>query len=157
MPEIVPNLWFDSNAPEAAQYYVSVFPNSKITSTTYYVEDSHGQPGSVMTVGFNLDELEFTAINGGSYYKINPAVSFLVLCQTQEEIDYYWEKLSGDPNDEQCGWVKDKFGVSWQIVPKVLQSMIENVPKEKASAVMNAVLKMKKIIIADLEKAFREA
>lgn len=149
MPKIFPFLWFDNKAEEAANFYVSVFKNSKILSkTTYQTETPSNLPiGSVMTVSFVLDGQEFMALNGGPLFKFNESISFVVVCKDQQEIDYYWKKLSAVPESEQCGWLKDKFGLSWQIVP---ENMGELVKTEKAVQVM---LEMKKIIIKDLESA----
>ena len=147
MQKILPFLWFDTQAEDAANFYVSVFENSKILSkTTYQTETPSNLPvGSVMTISFVLDGQEITALNGGPIFKFNEAISFVVTCKNQEEIDYYWEKLSAVPKSEQCGWLKDRFGLSWQIVPENLGELIKT---EKAT---QAMLKMKKIVIKDLE------
>jgi len=147
MQKILPFLWFDTQAEDAANFYVSVFKNSKILSkTTYQTETPSNLPvGSVMTISFVLDGQEITALNGGPIFKFNEAISFVVTCKNQEEIDYYWEKLSAVPKSEQCGWLKDRFGLSWQIVPENLGELIKT---EKAT---QAMLKMKKIVIKDLE------
>ncbi|HEU5005165.1 MAG TPA: VOC family protein [Candidatus Saccharimonadales bacterium] len=149
MPKITPSLWFDDQAEEAAEFYTSVFKNSKILKTTKYTNDSpsHKPIGSVLTVYFQLDGQDFAAINGGPEFKFNESISFMVPCENQEEIDYYWEKLSAVPESEICGWCKDKFGVSWQIVPKNIAEFSEN-PKAMA-----AILKMKKLDINELEQA----
>ncbi len=149
MQKISPFLWFDKNAEEAAEFYVSVFKNSKILSKTHYEMETPSKlpVGSVMTVNFLLDGQEFTAINGGPFFKFNEAISFVVKCKDQEEIDYYWEKLSAVPESEQCGWLKDKFGLSWQIVPENVGELVNSKPA------MEALLKMKKIVIEDLKKA----
>ncbi|MCL5113622.1 MAG: VOC family protein [Patescibacteria group bacterium] len=151
MQKISTFLWFDTKAEEAAEFYTSIFKNSKITSKTLYQADtpSHLPVGSVMTVSFELEGQEFTALNGGLVFKFNESISFVVKCKTQEEIDYYWEKLGegGDENAKQCGWLKDKFGVSWQIIPENIGDLVND---EKSTEVM---LKMKKIIIKDLENA----
>lgn len=149
MRQITPCLWFDSQAEEAAKYYVSVFPNSKIVEVVKYnAETPSNKPvGSVLLVNFEINGQPFTAMNGGPFFKINEAISFQVFCKDQKEIDSYWEKLSANPANEQCGWCKDKFGVSWQIVPENIQELVNN---EKA---MKAMLEMKKITIAELEKA----
>lgn len=146
MPKITPFLWFDKEAEEAAKYYTSVFPNSKILTTTHYEAEnpSNMAKGSVMTVNFILNGQEFTALNGGPAFKFNEAVSFVVNCRDQKEIDYYWEKLSANPQNEQCGWCKDKFGLSWQIVPENLGELIKN------ESAMKAMLAMKKIVIDNL-------
>jgi predicted 3-demethylubiquinone-9 3-methyltransferase (glyoxalase superfamily) len=157
--KIVPCLWFDHEADEAAKFYVSVFPDSRITRTTYYGDEGkevHGrEPGSVMTVTFQVMGCFVTALNGGPTFKFNEAVSLQVMCDTQEEIDRYWSKLSagGDESAQQCGWLKDKFGLSWQIVPAELPELIGDKDPEKAGRTMNAMLKMKKLDIAVLEQA----
>lgn len=168
MQKISPFLWFDTQAEDAAKFYVSIFSakggsasgrkNSKITNVTRYGKegfDVHHMPeGTAMTVNFELDGQEFTALNGGPLFKFTEAVSFSVSCDSQEEVDMYWEKLIADGGEEsQCGWLKDKFGLSWQIVPKRLGELMGDKDAEKAGRVMNAMLQMKKIIIADLEKA----
>jgi predicted 3-demethylubiquinone-9 3-methyltransferase (glyoxalase superfamily) len=157
--KITPCLWFDGRAEEAAQFYTSIFQNSKILKTSHFGEagqEIHGQkPGSVMTVVFELDGLSFTALNGGPMFKFTEAISFQVDCATQQEVDYYWEKLSagGDPASQQCGWLKDKFGVSWQVVPRVLPDLIGGPDAAKAQRAFAAMLKMKKLDIAELQKA----
>ena len=157
MQKITPNLWFDSQAEEAAKFYTSVFKNSKIINTSRYGDEGQevtGQkPGTVMTVEFELDGQRFVALNGGPLFTFSEAISFIVDCETQEEVDMYWEKLSAVPEAEQCGWIKDKFGVSWQIIPRQLNELLGDPDPEKAGRVMNAMLKMKKIDIAELEKA----
>jgi predicted 3-demethylubiquinone-9 3-methyltransferase (glyoxalase superfamily) len=157
---IVPCLWFDDQAEEAAQFYTSIFRNSRIVKVARYGEaghEIHERPaGSVMTVEFELDGQTFTALNGGPYFKFNEAVSLQVLCDTQEEVDSYWEKLSegGDENAQQCGWLKDKYGLSWQVVPTVMSEMFEDHTSEKFQRVMEAMLKMKKMDIAGLKRAY---
>ncbi len=151
MQKITANLWFDGNAQEAVDYYVSVFPNSKITSTEYYpktaeeglAEFQKDLAGDVLTIEFELDGEEFVAINAGSEFKFNEAVSFSIACKDQEEIDYYWEKLSTVPESEQCGWCKDQFGLSWQVVPENSYELLK-----KPGAFAN-MMQMKKIVIAD--------
>jgi predicted 3-demethylubiquinone-9 3-methyltransferase (glyoxalase superfamily) len=156
---IVPCLWFDNQAEEAARYYVSIFKNAKIGKITRYSAagfDVHQRPaGSVMTVAFELDGQPFTALNGGPHFKFNEAVSFQVECKNQEEIDYYWAKLTegGDPNAQQCGWLKDKFGLSWQIVPANMDEFFEDEDSEGAQRAMEAMLPMKKIDIEELRRA----
>lgn len=156
---ITPCLWFDEQAEEAARFYTGIFKNSKIGTISRYGEaghEFHGKaPGTVMTVAFELDGQPFTALNGGPTFRFNEAISFQVNCQTQEEVDYYWERLSagGDPNAQQCGWLKDKFGVSWQIVPTVVTDMMAGTDREKAERVMSALLQMKKLDIAALQRA----
>ncbi|PZV15083.1 MAG: hypothetical protein DCF20_11735 [Pseudanabaena sp.] len=158
--KITPCMWFDGQAEEAAKFYTSIFHNSKIGTTSHYGEagqEVHGNPaGSVLTVAFELDGQTFTALNGGPMYKFNEAISFQVKCETQEEVDHYWEKLSedGDEKAQQCGWLKDKFGASWQIIPLVLIEMMIDPDHEKSQRVFAAMLQMKKIDIAELERAY---
>ena len=160
MKKITPCLWFDDNAEEAVNFYVSVFKNSRIGKMARYGEaghEIHGRPaGSVMTIEFGLDGQRFTALNGGPVFKFNEAVSFQVYCESQEEIDYYWERLSegGDEKAQQCGWLKDKFGVSWQIVPTVLGDLMQDGGAGRSERVMNALLAMKKLDIAALQRAY---
>ena len=155
MAKITPNLWFDTQAEEAAKYYTSVFKNSKIGNVSRYGKEGfevHKMPeGTAMTVEFELDGMQFLALNGGPVFKFNEAVSFVVNCEDQDEVDYYWEKLSAVPESEQCGWCKDKFGLSWQIIPKQLGELMSSPDKQKAGRAMQTMLKMKKIVIADLE------
>ena len=156
---IAPCLWFDSQAEEAANFYVSVFKNSKITSVARYPkagQETHKQrPGSVMTVAFELDGQPFTALNAGPVFKFNEAVSFQVMCGNQEEVDHYWDKLSkgGDPKAQQCGWLKDKYGLSWQVVPTILPELFKDRESPTAARAMEAMLRMKKIDIRELERA----
>ena len=160
MQKIVPCLWFDSQAEEAVNFYASIFKNSKIGSVARYGEagaQASGRPkGTVMTIIFQLDGQEFMALNGGPVFKFNEAISFVVHCGTQKEVDYYWEKLSegGDEKAQQCGWLKDKYGVSWQIVPSVLGKMMQDKDTGKAERVMKAMLQMKKIDIKTLKQAY---
>lgn len=159
---ITPCLWFDNQAEQAASFYITVFENSQITKIARYGEagqEVHGQkPGTVLTVAFELDGHTFTALNGGPIFKFNEAISFQVNCDTQEEVDHYWEKLSagGDPKAQQCGWLKDKYGASWQIVPRVLPELLTDPNHEKSDRAMQAMLKMKKLDIAALKRAFNE-
>ena len=159
MQKISANLWFDKQAAEAAKFYTLIFRNSKIGRTTQYGKEGfeiHGMPeGTVMTIEFELEGQQFVGLNGGPHFKFNEAVSFIVNCKDQQEIDYYWEKLKegGDERSQQCGWLKDKFGLSWQIVPEALADMVANGTAEQAGRVMNALLQMKKLDIAALEKA----
>jgi predicted 3-demethylubiquinone-9 3-methyltransferase (glyoxalase superfamily) len=158
--KITPCLWFDEQAEEAAKFYTSIFKNSRIVSMTRYGEaghEVHGRPaGTVMTVAFELDGHAFTALNGGPLFKFNEAISFQVSCETQEELDYYWDKLSagGDKQAQQCGWLKDKYGVSWQVFPTVLLEMINDADAEKSQRVMKAMLQMKKMDIETLKRAY---
>lgn len=152
MQKIVPHLWYDKEAKEAAEYYVSVFPDSKMGK----VMTLHDTPsGDADMVRFTLMGQEFMAISAGPYFKFNEAVSFVVRCDTQEEIDYYWSKLSAVPEAEQCGWCKDKFGLSWQIVPAAMDAMMDENDPEKTKRVTQAFLKMKKFDLAELERAAR--
>lgn len=161
LPRITPCLWFDHQAEEAAFFYTTVFPNSRIVSLTRYGDagrEVHGQEaGTVMTVAFELDGQAFLALNGGPLFQFNEAISFQVSCDTQEEVDHYWQRLSegGDERAQQCGWLKDRYGVSWQIVPKVLPRMLSDPDGEKVRRVMEALLQMKKLDIAGLEQAYR--
>jgi predicted 3-demethylubiquinone-9 3-methyltransferase (glyoxalase superfamily) len=156
---IRPCLWFDDQAEEAANFYVSTFKNSKITQIARYSEagfEIHGRPaGSVMTVAFELDGHKFLALNGGPHFKFNEAISLEVECETQEEIDYFWEKLSqgGDPRAQVCGWLKDKYGLSWQVVPSGMEEVFADHTSPQAKRTMTALLKMKKLNIAELRRA----
>ena len=158
--KIVPCLWYDSEAEEAAKLYVSVFNNSRILSVSRYGKegfDIHGRPaGSVMTAEFELEGRKFVALNGGPHFKFSEAISFQVSCETQEETDHYWTKLGagGDPSAQQCGWLKDRYGVSWQIVPTALVEMLGDPDAGKSQRVMTAMLRMKKIDIAELRRAY---
>jgi predicted 3-demethylubiquinone-9 3-methyltransferase (glyoxalase superfamily) len=158
--KITPCLWFDDQAEEAAAFYTGVFKNSKIVTVSRYGEagkEIHGKPaGSVMTVAFELEGQTFTALNGGPIFKFNEAISFQVDCETQAEVDHYWTKLSegGDPSAQQCGWLKDRYGVSWQIVPRALVEMLMDPDAGKSQRVMTAMLRMKKIDIGELKLAY---
>lgn len=160
---ITPNLWFDRQAEEAAKFYTSVFKNSKIGRISRYSKEGyevHKMPeGTVMTVEFELQGQKFVALNGGPVFKFNEAVSFIVDCENQDEVDYYWEKLSqgGDTSAQVCGWLKDKYGLSWQVVPTILTDLLLDKDRKKADRVMRAMLQMKKIDIKTLERAAREA
>ena len=157
---IVPCLWFDHQAEEAAKFYVSVFKNSKITTVSRYTaagQEIHGRPpGSVMVVAFELDGQTFTALNGGPDFRFNEAISLQVYCDTQQEIDYYSEKLSkgGDPKAQQCGWLKDTYGLSWQVVPNDMDDYFKNESSPGAKRAMEAMLQMKKIDIAEMRRAY---
>jgi predicted 3-demethylubiquinone-9 3-methyltransferase (glyoxalase superfamily) len=157
MQKIVPFLWFDTQAEEAARYYVSVFKNSKITGISHYTEGSPRPSGSVLTVSFELDGQEFTALNGGPEFKFNPAISFYVHCYTQAEVDDLWNKLTDGGEESMCGWLVDKFGVSWQIVPDQLITMLQDENPQKAARVMQAMLQMRKIEIDKLVAAYEQA
>jgi predicted 3-demethylubiquinone-9 3-methyltransferase (glyoxalase superfamily) len=159
MQKITPFLWFDHQAEEAAKFYTSVFENSKVGKILRYDEAAAtaagGPVGSVLTIEFEIGGQKFTALNGGPEFKFNEAISFVVNCDTQEEVDYFWEKLSADGGQEsQCGWLKDKFGVSWQIVPTVLIEMLQDKDSEKSERVMKAMLQMQKIDIKKLNAAY---
>jgi len=158
--KIVTNFWFDHQAEEAAHYYAGIFKNSKIGLISYYGSEGHEihhmEEGTVMTVEFELEGQQFVALNGGPVFKFNEAISLVIYCDTQAEIDYYWDKLKagGDPQAQQCGWLKDKFGVSWQVVPAMQAKWFASKDKEKTSRLMKAMLQMKKMDIAKLEAAF---
>jgi predicted 3-demethylubiquinone-9 3-methyltransferase (glyoxalase superfamily) len=158
--QIAPCLWFDDQGEEAARFYTAIFPNSKIVAVTRYSEAGQEfhrkKPGSAMTVEFVLNGQTFTALNGGPMFKFNEAISFQVFCDTQAEIDHYWEKLSdgGDPKAQQCGWLKDRFGVSWQIVPGGMVEMLRDWRSKGAERAMTALLRMKKIDINELKRAY---
>ena len=160
MKEITPCLWFDSEAEDAARFYTGIFPNSKITSISHYGEagrEVHGQPaGKVLTVAFELDGRPFTALNGGPQFKFNEAVSFQIPCRNQEEIDYYWDKLTagGDARAQQCGWLKDRYGLSWQVFPAALMDMLQDRDRKKADRAMQAMMEMKKMDLKALERAY---
>jgi predicted 3-demethylubiquinone-9 3-methyltransferase (glyoxalase superfamily) len=156
MPSITPSLWFDSNLEEAAEYYTSVFPNSHIEGYTRYSEAGPGEPGSVLFGTFVLDGTRFMGINGGSAFKFDEAVSFAVNCKDQDEVDYYWDRLVDGGEESQCGWLKDRFGLSWQIVPDRLLELVADPDVARATAATQAMHTMSKIIIADLEKAVAE-
>ncbi len=151
---ISPCLWFDDQAEEAANFYVSIFKNSKITAVSRYGEAGPGPKGSVMVVGFELDGQSFTALNGGPMFKFTEAISMIVHCETQAEVDYYWEKLSAGGQPGRCAWLKDKFGVSWQIVPTALIELMADKDAAKSARVMKAMLQMTKIDIAGLQPAY---
>jgi len=154
MQTITPFLWFDNQAEEAMNLYLSVFKNSKPLSIARYGAGGPGPTGSVMTASFELDGQQFVALNGGPIFKFTEAVSFVINCETQEEVDMYWDKLTADGGQESmCGWLKDKFGLSWQVVPGILSKLLSDKDAAKAQRVMGAMMKMKKIIIADLQKA----
>ena len=158
MEKISPCLWFDRQAEEAARFYVSIFPNSRVEAVTRYGKEGfeiHGQPeGLVMTVAFRLAGHAFTALNGGPHFTFNEAISLQVACETQEEVDHFWSKLSEGGEEGPCGWLKDRFGLSWQIVPSVLPAMLRDRDAEKTQRVTKAFLQMKKLDIAALERAY---
>ena len=146
-------LWFNNNAEEAVNFYVSVFKNSSIRRTVHYAESGPGPKGSVMIIDFVLDGQEFTALNGGPEFKFTEAISLVVHCKTQEEVDYYWDKLGADGQIIECGWLKDKFGLAWQIVPDVLLESLQDNDPQKKDRVMKAMMKMKKLDVAEIEQA----
>src|SRR5437764_10305231 len=152
--KITPFLWFDTNAEEAMHFYTSIFKNSEIVSVSRYGEGSPGQAGTVMTATFILDGQPFMALNGGPHFKFTEAISFFVNCETQEEVDELWEKLTDGGEEGQCGWLKDKYGVSWQINPTILGVMLRDKDRKRAGRVMEAMLRMKKIEIRALKKAY---
>ena len=156
--KITPFLWFEAQAEEAADFYVSIFENSRIVSVTRYNEASARaagrRAGSVMTVAFALDGQEFTALNGGPIFKFSEATSFVVHCQSQKEVDHFWERLADGGQEVQCGWLKDRFGVSWQVVPDAMIEMLQDQDAEKSERVMSAMLQMKKIDVDGLKKAY---
>ncbi len=154
MQKITPFLWFDNNLEEAIDFYTSVFKNSKIIDVARYEVDSPGQTGKVMTATFQLEGQEFMGLNGGPEFKFTEATSFYVNCETQEEVDELWEKLTEGGEESQCGWLKDKFGLSWQIIPTVLGELLGDKDPEKAGRVMNAMLQMQKIDIKTLQDAY---
>ena len=154
MPRITPNLWFDRESQEAAEFYCSVFPNSKITQVSYYGDAGPREAGTVMTVDFVLDGQEYTAIDGGPEFTFNEAVSLLINCADQDEVDYYWEKLTADGGEEgPCGWLKDKYGLSWQVVPVGMVELFADPDKARAQRAMRAMLGMKKLDLAAVTAA----
>ncbi|HEX6377711.1 MAG TPA: VOC family protein [Nitrososphaeraceae archaeon] len=162
MQKISPCLWFDDNAEDAVKFYVSIFKNSQAGNVTRYGKEGYEihkkKEGSVMTIDFEIEGQKFLALNGGPIFKFNEAISFQIYCDTQEEIDYYWEKLTegGDKNAQVCGWLKDKFGVSWQVVPIALVKMLQDKDSKKTERVMKAMLQMHKLDIDALTKAYQE-
>jgi predicted 3-demethylubiquinone-9 3-methyltransferase (glyoxalase superfamily) len=154
MQKLTPFLWFDKEAEEAANFYVSIFKNSKVLSVSRYGDAGPGPKGSVMVASFELEGQKFTALNAGPRFKFTEAISFVVNCETQEEVDYFWEKLTaGGGQESMCGWLKDKYGLSWQIVPTVLFELFQDKDPEKSQRVMQAMLQMKKMDIATLKRA----
>ena len=157
MQKITPFLWFDNQAEEAANFYTSIFKNSKIVNTRHYPEGSPGPAGTVMTVEFQLDGQDFIALNGGPHYKISPAISFFVNCNSQQEVDELWDKLSDGGETQQCGWLQDKYGVSWQIIPTRLGELLHSNDAVKSKRVMEAMLTMVKLDIDALERAYEHS
>lgn len=154
MQKIAPCLWFDGKAEEAMKFYTSIFKNSKVGKISYYGDAGPGEKGSVMAVSFELDGQEFMGLNGGPNFSFTPAISFFVNCETQEEVDHYWDKLLQGGQPQQCGWLTDKFGVCWQIVPNALGEMMSDKDPEKSRRVMQAMLKMIKLDVATLKRAY---
>ena len=156
--QITPCLWYDKNAEDAANFYITVFKNSKITRVVHFgnvgQEEHGGKPGSVLAVDFELDGQKFSGLNGGPNFKFSEAISFQVPCETQEEIDYYWSTLTKGGSESECGWLKDRFGMSWQVFPRRLLDMIADSDRAKADRAMAAMMKMKKIDLATIERAF---
>jgi predicted 3-demethylubiquinone-9 3-methyltransferase (glyoxalase superfamily) len=156
MQKITPFLWFDDKAEEAMNFYVSIFKNSKIGNIARYGEEGPGPKGTVMTATFQLDGQEFVALNGGPQFKFTEAISFVVNCRTQKEVDEFWEKLSEEGEKSRCGWLKDKFGLSWQIVPTVLGEMLQDKDAARSQRVMHAMLQMDKLDIKTLRQAYEQ-
>jgi len=156
-------LWFDNNAEEAVEFYVSIFKNSKIDNVTHYGKEGYDihkkKEGTVMTIDFEIEGQKFMALNGGPIFRFNEAISFQIYCETQDEVDYYWDKLTegGDKNAQVCGWLKDKFGVSWQVVPNVLVKMLQDKDSKKTENVMRVMLQMQKLDINALTKAYQQS
>jgi len=156
-------LWFDNNAEEAVEFYVSIFKNSKIDNVTHYGKEGYDihkkKEGTVMTIDFEIEGQKFLALNGGPIFRFNEAISFQIYCETQDEVDYYWDKLTegGDKNAQVCGWLKDKFGVSWQVVPTVLVKMLQDKDSKKTENVMRVMLQMQKLDINVLTKAYQQS
>jgi predicted 3-demethylubiquinone-9 3-methyltransferase (glyoxalase superfamily) len=153
MPRITPNLWFDTEALEAAEFYVSVFPNSEVTNVTHYNEAGPREAGMILTVDFELDGQRVTAINGGPQFHFDEAISLLIDCKDQEEVDYYWAKLSQGGEEGPCGWVKDRYGLSWQVVPGGMEELLNDPDSERAVRAMTAMLGMTKLDVAALQAA----
>ena len=155
MSKITPFLWFDGKAEEAMNFYVSIFKNSKVVSVTRYGEAGPGPKGTVMSATFQLDGQQFFALNGGPLFTFSPAISFFVNCETQQEVDELWEKLSAGGEKQRCGWLKDKYGLSWQVIPSVLGEMLQDKDADKSRKVMEAMMQMEKIDIETLQRAYR--
>ncbi len=157
MPRITPNLWFDTQGKEAAEFYCSVFPNSKVTEVTYYSEAGPGPAGSVLAVSFELDGQEYTAINGGPDFTFTEAISLLINCKDQEEVDHYWAKLTDGGEEVQCGWLKDRYGLSWQVCPPGMGELLGGSDPERSARAMKAMFGMKKLDLAALQAAADQA
>jgi predicted 3-demethylubiquinone-9 3-methyltransferase (glyoxalase superfamily) len=151
--KIIPNLWFDTEAEEAADFYISVFKNSRVVNVARYTEAGPREAGTVMTVEFELDGQRFVGINGGAQFKFDEAVSFQITCEDQDEVDYYWERLSEDGEEGPCGWLKDRFGLSWQVVPSGMEELFTDPDPQRAERAMKAMLGMRKLDIAALRSA----
>ncbi|HML21630.1 MAG TPA: VOC family protein [Aggregatilinea sp.] len=156
MPSITPHLWFDTQAEEAAKFYVSIFENSRITGVSHYTEAGPMPAGTVLTVTFELDGQRFVALNGGPEFKFNPSISLMVHCDSQNEIDRFWKTLTDGGKEDMCGWLTDKYGLSWQIVPSILDDLMLNSTPEQANRVMGAIFDMKKLDIARLKEAYAQ-
>lgn len=154
MQRITPFLWFDNRAEEATRFYVSIFRNSRVVSISRYGDAGPGPKGTVMVAAFELGGQQFLALNGGPQFTFSPAVSFVVNCEAQDEVDYFWEKLSEGGEKQQCGWLRDKYGLSWQIVPTILGELMQDKDPEKSKRVMEAMLQMQKIDIEGLQRAY---
>lgn len=157
MPSITPSLWFDHNLEEAATFYTSVFPNSRIEEYNRCTDAGPGEPGTVLSGTFVLDGTRFIGINGGPYFSFSEAVSFTIDCKDQDEVDYYWDRLTDGGTQSQCGWCKDRYGLSWQVVPQRLYELVNHADPARATAATRAMHGMRKIIVADLERAADEA
>ncbi len=157
LQKIIPNLWFDTEAEEAAAFYISIFENSRIVNVTHYTEAAPRPAGMVMTVEFELEGQRFVGINGGPEFKFDEAVSFQIDCETQQDVDYYWERLSTGGEEGPCGWLKDKYGLSWQVAPSGMEELLTDPDPERAKRAMQAMLKMSKLDIAALRRAADEA
>jgi predicted 3-demethylubiquinone-9 3-methyltransferase (glyoxalase superfamily) len=157
MQKITPFLWFDDKAEEAMRFYVSIFKNSRIVSVSRYGEAGPGPKGTVMVAAFELDGQEFLALNGGPQFTFSPAISLLVNCEAQDEVDYFWERLSEGGEKDRCGWLRDKYGLSWQVVPTILGELMQDQDPEKSKRVMEAMLQMQKIDIEGLKRAYERA
>ena len=157
MQKITPFLWFDSQAEEAMNFYVSIFKDAKVNRVTRYGAEGPGVPGTVMSCEFTLNGTDFYALNGGPVFKFSPATSFFIHCETQEEVDHYWNKLGEGGNPNRCGWLDDKFGVTWQVVPNALGRYLNDPDKKKAGNVMKAMMQMAKLDIAELQEAYEQA
>jgi predicted 3-demethylubiquinone-9 3-methyltransferase (glyoxalase superfamily) len=157
MPKPTPCLWFDTQAEEAANFYASIFPNSRVGTIARYGDAGPGPAGSVMTVEFELDGQSFTGLNGGPHFTFSEAISFQIDCADQDEVDYFWDRLLDGGEESQCGWLEDRYGLSWQVVPRVLTTMASDPDPKKSQAVIECMLGMKKLIVADLQAAYDKA